>query len=72
MRNVWYGNLERGESNATEAAEKANVHEAILSLSEGYRTKVGKRGLMGGKQRLAVAKDPSILFFDEALSVRRM
>ncbi|KAF9067430.1 iron-sulfur clusters transporter ATM1 [Rhodocollybia butyracea] len=75
MHNVRYGNLERGESDAMEAAGKANVHEAILSLPEGYRTKVGERGLMisgGEKQRLAVArvllKDPPILFFDEATS----
>ncbi|KAJ3822343.1 P-loop containing nucleoside triphosphate hydrolase protein [Lentinula raphanica] len=75
MHNVRYGNLGKGEEEAVEAAKKANVHEAIGRLPEGYKTKVGERGLMisgGEKQRLAVArvllKDPPILFFDEATS----
>ncbi|KAF5389039.1 hypothetical protein D9757_004956 [Collybiopsis confluens] len=75
MHNVRYGNLEKDEYEAIDAAKKANVHEAIMRLPEGYKTKVGERGLMisgGEKQRLAVArvllKDPPILFFDEATS----
>ncbi|KAF8342939.1 P-loop containing nucleoside triphosphate hydrolase protein [Cantharellus anzutake] len=58
-----------------EVARKANVHDAIVRLPEGYKTQVGERGLMisgGEKQRLAIArvllKDPPILFFDEATS----
>ncbi|KAJ3912781.1 P-loop containing nucleoside triphosphate hydrolase protein [Lentinula edodes] len=75
MHNVRYGNLDKDEFDAIEAAKQAHVHEAIMRLPDGYRTKVGERGLMisgGEKQRLAVArvllKDPPILFFDEATS----
>ncbi|KAJ3993728.1 P-loop containing nucleoside triphosphate hydrolase protein, partial [Lentinula boryana] len=75
MHNVRYGNLEKDEFDVIDAAKKANVHEAILRLPDGYKTMVGERGLMisgGEKQRLAVArvllKDPPILFFDEATS----
>ncbi|KAF5363195.1 hypothetical protein D9758_008316 [Tetrapyrgos nigripes] len=75
MHNVRYGNLEKGDEEVIEAAKKANVHDAVMSLPDGYKTKVGERGLMisgGEKQRLAVArvmlKDPPILLFDEATS----
>jgi ABC transporter ATM len=74
MHNVRYGRLDAGDDEVKEAAMKANVHNAIMRLPEGYDTKVGERGLMisgGEKQRLAVArvllKDPQILFFDEAV-----
>ncbi|KAJ4477494.1 P-loop containing nucleoside triphosphate hydrolase protein [Lentinula aciculospora] len=75
MHNVRYGSMNKDEFDAIDAAKKANVHEAIMRLPDGYKTKVGERGLMisgGEKQRLAVArvllKDPPILFFDEATS----
>ncbi|KAG6878891.1 hypothetical protein C0992_006828 [Termitomyces sp. T32_za158] len=75
MHNIRYGRLEAGDEEVREAAVKANVHETIVKLPEGYNTQVGERGLMisgGEKQRLAVArvllKDPPILFFDEATS----
>lgn len=74
MHNVRYGRLDASDEEVHEAARKANVHEAVARLPEGYATKVGERGLMisgGEKQRLAVArvllKDPPILFFDEAV-----
>lgn len=76
LHNVRYGRLDATDEEVIEAAKKARVHESILRLSEGYKTKVGERGLMisgGEKQRLAVArvllKDPPILFFDEAVSL---
>ena len=74
LHNVRYGRLDATDEEVIEAAKKAQVHDAILRLADGYKTKVGERGLMisgGEKQRLAVArvllKDPPILFFDEAV-----
>jgi ATP-binding cassette subfamily B (MDR/TAP) protein 7 len=76
MHNIRYGRLDATEEEVIEAANKANVHETITRLPEGYKTQVGERGLMisgGEKQRLAIArvllKDPPILFFDEAASI---
>ncbi|KXN82782.1 Iron-sulfur clusters transporter ATM1, mitochondrial [Leucoagaricus sp. SymC.cos] len=75
LHNIRYGRLSASDEEVIEVAKKANVHDSIMRLPEGYETKVGERGLMisgGEKQRLAVArvllKDPEILFFDEATS----
>ena len=74
MHNVRYGRLSATDEEVIEAARKANVHDTVMRLPDGYQTQVGERGLMisgGEKQRLAVArvmlKDPEILFFDEAV-----
>ena len=78
LHNIRYGRLTASDEEVFEAAKKAQVHETIHKLPEGYATTVGERGLMisgGEKQRLAIArvllKDPPILFFDEAVRYSR-
>jgi len=75
MHNIRYGRLEATDEEVMDAAKQAKVHDAVMKLSDGYKTTVGERGLMvsgGEKQRLAIArvllKDPPIIFFDEAVS----
>jgi ATP-binding cassette subfamily B protein len=73
--NIRYGKPDAREAEVIEAAKRANAHEFILSLPDGYQTDIGQRGvkLSGGqKQRLSIArvflKDPPVLIFDEATS----
>lgn len=73
--NIAYGRPGATQAEIEEAARKANIHDFVTGLDEGYDTLVGERGarLSGGqKQRIAIARvflrDPRILILDEATS----
>lgn len=75
LDNIRYGKPEATDEEVVSAAKKANAHEFIMELQDGYDTNIGQRGvkLSGGqKQRLSIArvflKNPPVLIFDEATS----
>lgn len=70
--NIAYGKPDATDEEIINAAKKAEAHEFIKKMSEGYDTNVGQKGrnLSGGQQqRLAIAraiiKDTSVLILDE-------
>ena len=73
--NIAYASPGASLEEVTRAARLANIHKFIVSLTKGYETVVGERGLKlsgGEKQRVAIArailKSPRVLVFDEATS----
>ena len=73
--NIAFGRAQASRADIEQAARVAHLHEFILSLPEGYDTRVGERGvkLSGGeRQRVSIAravlKSPRIYVFDEATS----
>ncbi|MBO4501807.1 MAG: ABC transporter ATP-binding protein [Clostridia bacterium] len=73
--NILYGRLDATDDEVVEAAKRANLHDWVMTLENGYDTEIGERGVKisgGQKQRISIArvflKDPAILILDEATS----
>lgn len=73
--NIKYGKKDATDAQVIAAAKSADMHEFILSLPDGYETKIGEDGIKlsgGQKQRMAIARailaDPRILILDDATS----
>ena len=73
--NIRYGRPDATEAEIVKAARRAEIHDAIMEMPDGYQTYVGERGVMlsgGQKQRISIAriflKNPPVLILDEATS----
>lgn len=73
--NIRYGRPKATDMEVQNAARTANAYDFIMQFPDGFRTKVGEKGIQlsgGQKQRVAIAravlKDPKILILDEATS----
>ena len=73
--NIRYGRPEASDEEIEEVARRAEIHDEIMALPDGYDSYVGERGVMlsgGQKQRISIArvflKNPKILILDEATS----
>ena len=75
INNIRYGKPEVSEKDVFAVSKLAHAHKFITELQDGYKTKVGERGVklsIGQKQRISIArallKNPDILIFDEPTS----
>jgi len=75
MENIRYGRIDATDQEVIAAAKRAEIHNDILQMPDGYQSYVGERGIMlsgGQKQRISIAriflKNPPILILDEATS----
>ncbi len=73
--NIRYGRPDATDREIVEAAIRAEIHEEIMAMPDGYDSFIGERGVMlsgGQKQRIAIArvflKNPKVLILDEATS----
>ena len=73
--NIRYGRPDATDEEIVEAARRAEIHDEIMAMPEGYDSYIGERGVMlsgGQKQRLSIArvflKNPKVLILDEATS----
>jgi len=75
LDNIRYGKLDASRVEIVEAAKKANAHDFIMELPDGYDTDIGQRGVklsVRQKKRLSIARvflnNPPVIIFDEATS----
>jgi ABC-type multidrug transport system fused ATPase/permease subunit len=75
MNNLLYANEDATEADAIAAARKANAHEFIMGLPDGYDTMLTERGAnlsQGQRQMITIARamvaDPKMMILDEATS----
>ncbi|ATZ21775.1 ABC transporter ATP-binding protein [Mesoplasma tabanidae] len=75
FENIRYAKFDATDEEIMKACKKANLHDFIISLKDGYKTILGQRGFLlsgGQKQRLVIArvflKNPDFLILDEATS----